>query len=227
MIDKIGRISQISKTQKSGEIALNTSLPTSIKVAAKIGYNRYLLKFGNQSINTKSTKSLNVGGEYWGEIENGDGNILIKNMQPKPNFTQFNVLENGINLIEKIISEPSLDWFYEYIFSSLGNTESKDEFVIFTDMLMALQESIVHIPFVYDGHLGLFQLKKELKSSSVYLVFLNFAPIIFKFAPDFMQILTPFSNVATLLSANFNCEVTQSNVVPFWSKNEKLIDFKG
>ena len=43
--------------------ALNASLPISIKVAQKTGYNRYNLKMGNKILSTKSMKSLDVDGE--------------------------------------------------------------------------------------------------------------------------------------------------------------------
>ena len=101
-------INQISKIQKivsgqSGSVILNTSLPVSIKVVEKTGYNRYILEFNEKKLNTKSMKNLKIGGQYWGEISSGSENIVIQNLYEKPNFIPANTLLNGIDLIERLV----------------------------------------------------------------------------------------------------------------------------
>ena len=59
MIEKISRIQRIATAQNSSPIPLNTSLPISLKVSEKIGFNRYILKFADKSLNTKSLKFWN------------------------------------------------------------------------------------------------------------------------------------------------------------------------
>ena len=142
-------INQISKIQKivsgqSGSVILNTSLPVSIKVVEKTGYNRYILEFNEKKLNTKSMKNLKIGGQYWGEISSGSENIVIQNLYEKPNFIPANTLLNGIDLIERLVNEPQIDWLYDHIKDKLTNTNSKAEFEIYTNMLMALQKKIIY-----------------------------------------------------------------------------------
>ncbi|MCD8212713.1 MAG: hypothetical protein LUC34_01425, partial [Campylobacter sp.] len=164
---------------------------------------------------------------YWGEIESSVENIIIRNMFEKPDFLDFEALSNGLWLIENLISQPNLSWFYEHISNTLSVTKNKEEFRIYAKMLAALQEKIIHIPFIYNEISGLFQLKIEQNISGVYLVFSNFAPIIFNFNDEFINVTTPFRNVANLLKNEFECEISVRNVLPFWNKNDKIVDFKG
>ena len=56
----INPVSRVQKIASGGAgTALNASLPISIKVAEKTGYNRYNLKMGNKILSTKSMKNLN------------------------------------------------------------------------------------------------------------------------------------------------------------------------
>ena len=129
-------INQISKIQKivsgqSGSVILNTSLPVSIKVVEKTGYNRYILEFNEKKLNTKSMKNLKIGGQYWGEISSGSENIVIQNLYEKPNFIPANTLLNGIDLIERLVNEPQIDWLYDHIKDKLATTNSKAEMFVF------------------------------------------------------------------------------------------------
>ncbi|QCD45012.1 hypothetical protein [Campylobacter mucosalis] len=226
MINAISKVQKVA-TNQAKTIHLNTSLPVSILVSEKVGFNRYILKFANQSISTRSVKSLNVGQNYWGEIENSAQNIVISNLLEKPKFDSF-VLNDGLSLIERLINEPNTAWFSNYLKNALINSNSKHEFGGFSNMLLALSKGIIYIPFIYNENFGIFELKNGIKSSKIYLVFSNFAPLLFTFnASNLINIKTPFKKVASLLSAEFNLNVEISNVLPLLDKNENLIDFKG
>ena len=62
----------------------------------------------------------------------------------------------------------------------------------------------------------------------IFLIFSNFAPLIFKFKDEALcEIATPFNNVASLLKREFNANITVQNVSALWSKKEQIIDIKG
>ncbi|MBE2985307.1 hypothetical protein CCAL9344_07675 [Campylobacter sp. RM9344] len=228
MISKIGKIQKIANAQNVAPIALNTSLPISLKVSEKIGFNRYILKFANRNLNTKSAKQLDIGANYWAEIESNNENILIKNMFKKPEILNFGILPQGLNLIERVIKENDLAWFYEHICDSLMNAKDKESFKIYTDMFLALQEKIVHIPFLYNEIYGIFQFKKGQKESAFYLAFSNFAPILFRLdEKGIVSISTPFKKVANLLNYEFSCKIETCQISPLWDKSGKIIDIKG
>lgn len=228
MIEKISRIQKIAKNANSPLVAINSSLPLSILVSQKIGFNRYILNFANRNLNTKSVKELNVGSRYWGEVQSQGENIVIKNLYEKPRILDEDVLANGLNLIENLIENENLSWFYDYLFKSLSEAKTKDEMKVLAKMLFALQENVVHIPFIYNGTNGVFQLKKEENDMKFFLIFSNFAPLIFKFKDEVLyEITTPFNNVASLLKSEFSANITVQNVSALWSKKEQIIDIKG
>ncbi len=228
MIEKISRIQKIAKNANSPLVAINSSLPLSILVSQKIGFNRYILNFANRNLNTKSAKELNVGSRYWGEVQSQGENIVIKNLYEKPRILDEDVLADGLNLIENLIENENLSWFYDYLFKSLSEAKTKDEMKVLAKMLFALQENVVHIPFIYNGINGVFQLKKEEDDIKIFLIFSNFAPLIFKFKDEAMcEITTPFNNVASLLKREFSTNITVQNVSALWSKKEQIIDIKG
>ncbi|WP_103589344.1 hypothetical protein [Campylobacter concisus] len=228
MIEKISRIQKIAKNANSPLVAINSSLPLSILVSQKIGFNRYILNFANRNLNTKSAKELNVGSKYWGEVQSQGENIVIKNLYEKPRILDEDVLADGLNLIENLIENENLSWFYDYLFKSLSEAKTKDEMKMLAKMLFALQENVVHIPFIYNGTNGVFQLKKEENDMKIFLIFSNFAPLIFKFKDEALcEIATPFNNVASLLKREFSANTTVQNVSALWSKKEQIIDIKG
>ena len=210
MIEKISRIQKIAKNANSPLVAINSSLPLSILVSQKIGFNRYILNFANRNLNTKSAKELNVGSKYWGEVQSQGENIVIKNLYEKPRILDEDVLADGLNLIENLIEHEKLSWFYDYLFKSLSEAKTKDEMKVLAKMLFALQENVVHIPFIYNGTNGVFQLKKEENDMKIFLIFSNFAPLAFKFK-----------------ESEFNANITVQNMSALWSKKEQIIDIKG
>ncbi|MGP1484799.1 MAG: hypothetical protein ACTTJC_01665 [Campylobacter sp.] len=227
MIRQISRVQKIASGVASG-VVLNTSLPISIKVMEKIGYNRYNLKFGNKNLSTKSMKNLKIGGEYWGEISSGNENIVINNLYEKPDLNSTNTLTNGLDLIERLINEETTKWFYEFIASELENAKNKSEFEIYTHMLLALQNGVIYIPFIYSLNFGVFHAKKINNIMQIYLIFSNFPPILFSFTNDkITKISTPFKKVARYLQDEFNVEVEIKNFEQLYITNNQIVDFKG
>lgn len=209
------------------QVLLNNSLPLTIKVLEKTSFNRYLLKFGNKTLSTKSLKSLVVGSEYWGEISQNGNLIAVSNLIQKPDIGYL--LENGSNIIEKIIYEKSLKSFYELCLNMLMSSDDKEHFALWTDIFMALSENIIHIPFIYENSPQLFQLKKSGCRVQIYLIFLNFGPLIFTYEKSKLSsIKTPYSTVATLLGGFFDIQIQiDSNFDMLWKKSSNFIDFKG
>ncbi|CAD7286769.1 hypothetical protein [Campylobacter suis] len=226
MISRVSRVS--SATQNTPAILLNTSLPVSIKVTEKTGFNRYNLKFHNRNLSTKSQKQLKVGANYWGEIESANDMIVIKNLYEKPEFNESEFLEDGLSFIENLVTNNTLEWLYERVYKELISANSKESFEIYTNILLALQNNTVHIPFIYSGIFGIFQLKKEASLTRIYLLFSNFAPLIFEIKNgNIIKIQTPFSKVARALKQAFIAEILVGDVKPFWQKQTNIIDLKG
>lgn len=207
-------------------VLLNNSLPLNIKVLEKTSYNRYLLKFGNKTLSTKSLKELTVGGEYWGEISQNGNLISVSNLIQKPNFGA--VLADGVSLIEKVLFDENLHWFYEMCINGLKNAQQKVQFELYGDILMALNQNIIHIVFEYENQAGLFQLKRLKDRIYCYLIYLNFAPLLFEFQnAALIKIKTPYNVVKSLLKGFFECEICVENFEMLYNKDQNLVDFRG
>lgn len=227
MISKISKVQNINQASNA-PISINTSLPISIKVSEKTGFNRYVLKFHNRSLSTKSAKPLRVGANYWGEIESTKDMIVIKNLYEKPEFSESEALNDALNIIEMIISQDDLKWLYSLVFDALANATDAHSFRTFSAILLALQKNTLHLPFFYNGNFGLLQMQKFAQKCKIYLLFGNFAPILFELENGkISRITTPFYKVASALKSRFECEIAIGNVNLFWQDSTRIVDLRG
>ncbi len=128
----------------------NSSLPISIEVLKKIGFQRYELKVGHKLMRTKSLTPLKIGGRYWGNFsQTNEGILSINSLKLKPEVLQkeldFFELPSW-DLVEQICTNDTI-FFHDWILNGLQNTSNKDEFLTLTSMLLALNEGIIHLPF--------------------------------------------------------------------------------
>lgn len=216
MINKLSQI-QSAKISNSIPTMINSSLPVIIKVLEQTRFNRYNIKFGTKTISTTSYKDLEVGSEYYANIGSQSGgmisiNSLIKREIIKP------VLDDGINLIEMVASSQDLSWLIPYIKSKMANSISKDEFSIYADMIMALNENILHIPFYYDNHSALMQIRLD-KNPKIYLIFSLFAPIIISIKDGKIRLVSSsYASLSKALADELKCEFEIKSVSPLWQK---------
>lgn len=216
MINKLSQI-QSAKISNSIPMMINSSLPVIIKVLEQTRFNRYNIKFGTKTISTTSYKDLEVGSEYYANIGSQSGgminiNSLIKREIIKP------VLDDGINLIEMVADSQDLSWLIPYIKSKMANSISKDEFSIYADMIMALNENILHIPFYYDNRSALMQIRLD-KNPKIYLIFSLFAPIIISIKDGKIRLVSSsYASLSKALADELKCEFEIKSVSPLWQK---------
>lgn len=216
MINKLSKI-QSAKISNSIPTMINSSLPVIIKVLEQTRFNRYNIKFGTKTISTTSYKDLEVGSEYYANIGSQSGgminiNSLIKREIIKP------VLDDGINLIEMIANSQDLSWLIPYIKSKMANSISKDEFSIYADMIMALNENILHIPFYYDNRSALMQIRLD-KNPKIYLIFSLFAPITISIKDGKIRLVSSlYASLSKALADELKCEFEIKSVSPLWQK---------
>ncbi|MCI5540448.1 MAG: hypothetical protein MR376_07785, partial [Campylobacter lanienae] len=174
----INRVNQIQSAKISNNIPamINSSLPVIIKVLEQTRFNRYNIKFGTKTISTTSYKELDVGSEYYANIGSQSGGVISINSLTKRELIEP-VLADGVSLIEMVANSKDLSWLIPYVKTKMSNSLSKDEFSIYADMIMALNENILHIPFYYDNRSALIQISLN-KNPKIYLIFSLFAPVI-------------------------------------------------
>ena len=216
MINKLSKI-QSAKISNSIPTMINSSLPVIIKVLEQTRFNRYNIKFGTKTISTTSYKDLEVGSEYYANIGSQSGGMISINSLTKREIIKP-VLDDGINLIEMVASSQDLSWLISYIKSKMANSISKDEFSIYADMIMALNENILHIPFYYDNRSALIQIRLD-KNPKIYLIFSLFAPIIISIKDGKIRLVSsPYASFSKALADELKCEFEIKSVSPLWQK---------
>lgn len=215
----VNKLSKIQSAQISNNIPtiINSSLPVIIKVLEQTRFNRYNIKFGTKTISTTSYKDLEVGSEYYANIGSQSGGMISINSLTKREIIKP-VLDDGVALIEMVASSQNLSWLIPYIKSKMANPISKDEFSIYADMIMALNENILHIPFYYDNRSALIQILLG-KNPQIYLIFSLFAPMIISIKDGKIRLVSsPYVSLSKALADELGCEFEIKQVSPLWQK---------
>lgn len=204
---------------------INAALPVIIKVIEHTSWNRYKLKFGTTTLSTKSMVPLDVGSEYYANINSQNGGVISINGLIKRMNDDF--LENGTNLIENLLEDCDITLFKEKIKNELVNSKNQDEFKIYSQMLLALQDNVISVPFFHDKRYGLFQIKFGTQTQ-FYLLFGSFAPLLALINGNkFIKITTPYASFSRALGQVLDCEYTTEKIMPLWQNKENFVDFKG
>jgi hypothetical protein len=154
MINSINSIVGIQKTSQNSAKEFNSTLPITIKVLSKSGPLRYLLQLGNIELSTKSLKELEIGSNYWGELnKNGKESIKLSKLIKKPTILQkpFPISLEYDDITSLIKDSSSIKEFKQIVVDTLSNVINKNDFVFLTNILLGFHEGVVTIPYIYNN----------------------------------------------------------------------------
>lgn len=186
MINTLSKLSSIASKAENSSLNLrfNSSLPITITVLESMTLDRYKLLLGNREFTTKSQKKLEKGAKYWGNFgENKDGIITISGLIKKPSFFQDSSLFLDFELNTILQEIKSLDYpsrFYKnWILENLATKGiDKNTFRALTQMLMALNEQIFHLPMKSGDKPLLMQFSSVInKRVDFYIAYENLGPL--------------------------------------------------
>lgn len=228
---------------------INASLPVLIEVLEKTSWWRYNLRFGTRIVSTKSQKSLEVGAKYYANIRTQSGGIInINSLFKRPDGVGLN---DALSLVERVFASISYEqnqanfntqnsknmqnlqnadfsWLFDEIKNRLLACKSVSDFEILCDMLLALKNGVISLPFAYDGFYCLAQMRAFSNALELYLLFGKFAPLIVRIRDGaFIGVATPYDSFSALLAKELKCEVFQTQIMPFYSQNSGIFNLKG
>ena len=185
MINTIANVSSVvSKAEASQNLRFNSSLPISITVLEVMSRDRYKLLLGNREFTTRSLKKLDKNAKYWGNFgESKDGIITISGLLKKPSCLQGNEEFFDIDVKEFLKEYKEFDYpsrnYKNWILSNLAMRDiDKTLFQTFTYMLLAQNESVIHLPFKSYKKPILVQFQASFdKTIEFYLAYENLGPI--------------------------------------------------
>jgi len=220
-ISDVGKILKaLNKFEGIGEF--NTSLPVKVEVKKAINPITYLINVGNKKdLVTKSKVKLNPG-KYFASIKELDGFIQIKNLKPLPKIAIF--LEKiNFNFKEKPFNKNN-------IIHQLANATSKEEFLFFTNVLLAMQKKIYHY-IINEKKKALLQYKYSKNKLQFYAIFNNLGEIEGEIFNNLVKIYSPYKEVLNLIEKNKNLinldiQTFLKNTKPLFEFNENLLNLK-
>lgn len=212
---------------------INASLPVLIEVLEKTSWWHYNLRFGTRIVSTKSQKPLEVGAKYYANIRTQSGGVInINSLFKRPNEAG---LSDALSLAERVFSQgdensqnADFSWLFEEIKNRLLSCKSVSDFEILCDMLLALKNGVISLPFIYEGNYCLIQMRAFSAGLELYLLFGTFAPLILRVKNGaFCGLATPYASFSALLAKELKCEIFECEIAPFYSQNSGIFNLKG
>jgi len=202
-------ISQVGKILKETNrlnmpTEFNANLPLTITVKKQLNPIRYLLQLGKKEVETKSYTPLEVGAKYKAEINQTNSKIEIKNLTKLPNiFTKFpDSIEYGIDDLLKNNPIESNEKYKNFLLNHLANATTKDEFLFYSQMLLAFNQEIKHLFIKENNKKAIIQIKQKKRKINFYAYFENLGAIageIYLIEDIYLNLMVEFQNSLNLI----------------------------
>jgi len=207
-------ISQIGKIMKATNrlnmpTEFNSTLPLTITVKKQLNPIRYLLQLGRKEVEVKSYTKLEIGAKYKAEINQTNSKIEIKNLKKLPKiFTKFPKTLNYTT--DDLLKDNPLKnntHYKNFLLNHLASSNSKDEFIFFTQLLLAENQQIKHLFINEEKKRALLQLKYKKNKIKFYGFFENLGGIggeIFLADTLYLNLMVEFQNSLELIKKYIN-----------------------
>jgi hypothetical protein len=262
----ISQISKIMKATNRLNMPteFNSTLPLTITVKKQLSPIRYLLQLGNKEVEVKSYTKLEIAKKYKAEIDQTNNKIEIKNLSKLPtiftkmpstlNYTIDDLIKDNFKNIKNyqsfkdnlediknnILKDDALNDnknYKHFLLHHLASSTSKDEFIFFTQLLLAENQQIKHLFINEKKKRALMQLKYKKNKLKFYAFFENLGAIsgeMFLTDTIYLNLMVEFQKSLTLISQNIDklkgisVNITQEKVKPLFEISENnLLNIKG
>jgi len=238
-------ISQVGKILKATNrlnipTEFNSTLPITITVKKQLNPIRYILQLGKKEVETKSYTPLEIGAKYKAQINQTDSKIEIKNLTKLPNI--FNKFPDTIQYsIDDLLKDNPLESnkkYKNFLLNHLATCNSKDEFLFYSQLLLAFNQEIKHLFIKENNKKALIQLKHKKRKITFYAFFENLGAIggeIYLIDNIYLNLMVEFQNSLHLIQQNINelkgiiiNSITQEKIKPLFeiSENNTLLNIK-
>ena len=225
MLSNLFKLSKVlSETNRLNTIKdFNTQIPIKIEVLKEINPITYKIKLGRKEVETKSAIPLEVGKKYF---------AIVKE---KKNFVEISNLKEYPKLLEKLDTisfSQNLHLDKEKIIHHLTNAKTKDEFLFFANIFIALQKEIHHLFINEKNNKAIMQYKLEKNKIKFYACYKFLGEIEGEITSKKVKIFTPYKNIADLIinskeTINLAVEVIiKNNIKEIFEFKNTLLDIK-
>ena len=211
---KISEAGRILKTfNKFQSIEFNTSLPVKIEIKEKLTNIKYLIKLGKREVVTKSFIPLKKG-KYFAMVKETGNTLKISDLKPLPKIAVF---LDKIKFKDEFITK-------EHILNHLSNAQNKEEFLFFTNILIAMQQKKIYHLIINDKKKALLQYKYSKNRLKFYALFNSLGEIEGEIYNNNLDIYSPYKNSLELIKKYSNW--IDLNVNTFLKETKPLYEFQ-
>lgn len=221
-LSKIGKI--LKATNRMAEIKdFNNSIPIKIEVLKEINPITYKIKLGNKEVETKSYIPLEINKKYFANVKEKKGYIQITNLKEYPKL---------LEILEKMPNQKEIDITKDKIIQKLTSSTSKEEFLFFANIFLALQKGIYHLFINEKNNRGVMQYKYTKNQIIFYACYKFLGEIEGIITPKKIKIFTEYKNSAKLIlenkeEINLDVEVALKNEIkPIYEFKNSLLNLK-
>jgi len=234
-------ISQVGKILKATNRLnmpkeFNSKLPLTIEVKKQINPIRYLLKVGNKEMETKSYTQLEIGKKYKATLIQKNSKIEIKNLKKLPEI--FNKMPKKTYSLDDLLKDNPLESkekYKNFLLNHLANSD-KNDFIFFTNLLLATQQNIYHL-FINENKKALLQLKPKKRKLEFYGYFEHLGAVggeIYLIDEIYLDLMVEFHNSLTLIEDNIKDlkgiilnSIKQKDIKPLFEiRGDNLLNLK-
>ncbi|WP_027327481.1 hypothetical protein [Helicobacter pametensis] len=144
MIEQLLGIQKLQTSTHQRLSHFNATLPILIEVLKKTKPNHYLLMVGNQVLETKSLKNLQVGERYFALMRHSSvGGLMLSSLKPEPKIPK-GVLELSWDEVTRLVQDHGAKReLQEYALDKMALAKTRDEFLAWGFYLLGMQREIL------------------------------------------------------------------------------------
>ena len=227
-ISNLGKILK-NLNRLEGIKEFNATLPVKIEVKKELSPIRYLIKLGNKEVETKSSFELTVGKKYFAEIKEIKSKLQISNLREIPELLE--ILEKIELNSKKNEQTLKLQTFTKQeILQHLANSNNKNEFIFFTNILLALEKKIHHL-IINERKKAILQYKYSKNRVKFYAIFHHLGEIEGEISSDSLTIYSPYLATLQLINEykeelDLNLYIYKKDIKPIYNFSENLLNLK-
>ena len=216
----LSKVGKILKTLNRVDLPteFNATLPIKIEVKKQLSPIRYLIQLGKKEVQTKSYTPLIVGKKYFAQIKEKKGVIQITNLKEFPK-----ILEDLEKIDVKEFKEKD-------ILKHLANSNSKNEFIFWTNILLAYKNKIHHF-IINEKRKAIMQFKYSKNRVKFYSVFSHLGEIEGEISEEFLIISSNYESTLKLIDTykeelNLKIILKKEEAKPLFNFSENLLNLK-
>lgn len=172
MIDKLLQLVRTTQSLENKGVAhFNTTLPILLEVLKKTKHQHYLLRLGNQILETKSLKELEIGGRYFALMRHSSlGGIMLSSLKAEPKIPQY-FLESSLQDLKEILKTQKRGELQDFALHKMTTSETKEEFLSWGFFLLGLQKEVLSLWLKEEEKRAFLQLRRKKNHLEFYGLF--------------------------------------------------------